>query len=93
MDTLADMLQSPRFATEVFEREKARAIANAAEAETQPDHSRREAPVRAHVSVAPLRARAQRPPRSPTITREDVERHYRSALRVRVVPRWRSSAT
>ena len=38
LDTLADMLQSPRFASEVFEREKARAVANAAEAETQPDH-------------------------------------------------------
>ena len=38
LEALADMLQSPRFANEIFEREKARAVANAAEAETQPDH-------------------------------------------------------
>jgi zinc protease len=74
-DTLADILQAPRFANDVFEREKARAIANAAEAETQPD------------KIAEKRLYALMYPGHPygwtatpaslgAITREDVERHY-----------------
>ena len=76
-DTLADMLQSPRFPAEAFEREKARAVANALEAETQPD------------SVAERRLYALMYPEHPygqsagpaslaAIAREDLERHYRT---------------
>src|SRR5712692_4135372 len=75
--TLADMLQSPLFPAEAFEREKARAIANAREAETQPDR------------VAERRLYALMYPAHPygfsetldtlaSIAREDVERHYRN---------------
>jgi zinc protease len=77
VETLADILQSPLFASEVFEREKARAISNAAESETQPEH------------IAEKRLYALMYPSHPygltatsatlaTITREDVERHYRT---------------
>ena len=80
VETLADILQSPRFASEIFEREKARAIANVAEEETQPDH------------IAEKRLYALMYPSHPygptatsaslaTITREDVERHYRDHFR------------
>ncbi len=75
--TLADMLQSPLFPAEAFEREKARAIANAREAETLPDR------------VAERRLYALMYPAHPygfsetadtlaSIRREDVERHYRA---------------
>ena len=37
LETLAEMLQAPRFPADAFERERARAIANATEAETRPD--------------------------------------------------------
>lgn len=77
MQTLADMLQSPLFPAEAFEREKARAVANAREAETQPDR------------VAERRLYALMYPEHPygfsetsdtlaLISREDVERHYRA---------------
>jgi len=76
-DTLTDMLQSPLFAGPAFEREKSRAFANAAEAETRPD------------SVAERRLYALMYPAHPygltanpasiaAISREDVERFYRT---------------
>lgn len=75
IDTLADILQSPRFASEVFEREKARAIANAAEAETQPEHI---AEKRLYALMYPSHpyGSTATPATLATITREDVERHY-----------------
>jgi len=80
VDTLADMLLSPRFANEVFEREKARAIANAAEAETQPDHI---AEKRLYALMYPSHpyGSTATPATLATITREDVERHYRARYR------------
>ena len=77
MDTLAEILQSPRFAADVFEREKARAIANAAEEDTQPDHI---AEKRLYALMYPSHpyGRTATPATLATITREDVERHYRS---------------
>ncbi len=80
VDTLADMLQSPRFASEVFEREKARAIANAAEAETQPDHI---AEKRLYALMYPSHpyGTTATPATLATISREDVERHYRARYR------------
>ena len=80
VDTLADMLQSPRFANEVFEREKARAIANAAEAETQPDHI---AEKRLYALMYPSHpyGSTATPATLATIAREDVERHYRARYR------------
>jgi zinc protease len=76
MDTLADLVQSPRFATDIFEREKARAIANAAEAETQPDHV---AEKRLYALMYPSHpyGLTATPATLGTITRDDVERHYR----------------
>jgi zinc protease len=77
VDTLADILQSPRFASDVFEREKARAIANAAEAETQPDHI---AEKRLYALMYPSHpyGLTATPSTLAAITREDVERHYRA---------------
>jgi zinc protease len=80
VDTLADMLQSPRFASEVFEREKARAIANAAEAETQPDHIAEKRLYALMYPSHPYGATAT-PATLATITREDVERHYSARYR------------
>ena len=77
VDTLADILQSPRFAPEIFEREKARAVANAAEAETQPDHV---AEKRLYALMYPSHpyGLTATPATIGTITRDDVERHYRN---------------
>jgi zinc protease len=77
VETLADILQSPRFASEIFEREKARAIANAAEAETQPDHI---AEKRLYALMYPSHPYGwtATPATLATITRDDVERHYRA---------------
>jgi zinc protease len=76
-DTLADIVQSPRFAPEVFEREKARAIANAAEAETQPDHV---AEKHLYALMYPSHPYGQTatPATLGTITRDEIERHYRA---------------
>ncbi|HET7765491.1 MAG TPA: pitrilysin family protein [Burkholderiales bacterium] len=76
-DTLADILQSPRFASETFEREKARAIANVAEAETQPDQV---AEKRLYALMYPLHPYGWTATRATlaAVTREDVERHYRA---------------
>lgn len=80
VDTLAEILQSPRFASDAFEREKARAIANAAEAETQPDHI---AEKRLYALMYPSHpyGSTATPATLATITREDVERHYRARYR------------
>jgi zinc protease len=80
IETLADILQSPRFASEIFEREKARAIANAAEEETQPDHI---AEKRLYALMYPSHpyGKTATPATLATITREDVERHYRDHYR------------
>jgi zinc protease len=77
VDTLADILQSPRFAPEIFEREKARAVANAAEAETQPDHV---AEKRLYALMYPSHpyGLTATPATIGTITRDDIERHYRN---------------
>ena len=76
VDTLADILQSPRFASEIFEREKARAIANTAEAETQPEHI---AEKRLYALMYPTHpyGLTATPSTLDAIAREDVERHYR----------------
>ncbi|HEY6241217.1 MAG TPA: pitrilysin family protein [Burkholderiales bacterium] len=76
-DTLADMLQSPRFPNEVFEREQARAIANAREAETQPD---RVAERNLYALMYPAHGYGitATPATLAAITREDVQRHYRT---------------
>jgi len=75
--TLADMLQSPLFPAEAFEREKARAIANAREAETQPD---RVAERRLYELMYPAHPYgfSETPDALASIRREDVERHYRN---------------
>ena len=77
VDTLADMLQAPRFPNEIFEREKARAIANAAEALTQPDQI---AEKRLYALMYPAHpyGLTATPATLSAITREDVERHYRA---------------
>jgi zinc protease len=77
VDTLADMLQSPRFPGEIFEREKARAIANVAEAETQPDQV---AEKRLYALMYPSHPYGWTATRTTlaAIGREDVERHYRA---------------
>jgi zinc protease len=77
VDTLADIVQSPRFAPEIFEREKARAIANATEAETQPDQV---AEKRLYALMYPSHpyGLSATPATLAAITREDVERHYRA---------------
>ncbi len=77
VDTLADILQSPRFAGEIFEREKARAIANVAEAETQPDQV---AEKRLYALMYPSHPYGWTATRATlaAVTREDVERHYRA---------------
>ena len=79
-ETLADMLQSPLFPSEAFEREKARAVANAREAETQPD---RVAEKRLYELIYPVHpyGYSASPETLAAITREDVERHYRSHYR------------
>src|SRR5262249_27898253 len=79
-ETLADLLQTPRFATEVFEREKARAVANAAEEETQPDHV---AEKRLYALMYPSHpyGLTATPTTLAAISREDVERHYRERYR------------
>ncbi len=76
-ETLADMLQSPRIPAEAFEREKARAVANALEAETQPD---RVAERRLYALMYPQHPYGLRasPASLAAISREDVERHYRT---------------
>jgi len=75
--TLADMLQSPLFPAGAFEREKARAIANAREAETQPD---RVAERRLYALMYPAHpyGLSETPDTLASIGREDVERHYRN---------------
>jgi len=77
VETLAEILQSPRFASDIFEREKARAIANAAEAETQPDHI---AEKRLYALMYPSHpyGLTATPTTLAAITREDVERYYRA---------------
>jgi zinc protease len=77
VDTLADILQSPRFAGEIFEREKARAIANVAEAETQPDQV---AEKRLYALMYPSHPYGWTATRATltAVTRDDVERHYRA---------------
>lgn len=74
-ETLADMLQSPRFPNEPFEREKARAVANAREADTRPD---RVAEKRLYELIYPAHPYgfSESPETLAAITREDVERHY-----------------
>jgi zinc protease len=76
-DTLADMLQSPRFPTEAFERERSRAVANALEAETRPD---RVAERRLYALMYPEHpyGLSASPASLAAIAREDVERHYRT---------------
>jgi len=76
-ETLADMLQSPLFPSEAFEREKARAVANAREAETQAD---RIAEKRLYALIYPAHPYgfSASPETLTAITREDVERHYRA---------------
>jgi zinc protease len=76
-DTLADMLQSPRFPAEAFERERARAAANALEAETRPD---RVAERRLYALMYPQHAYglSATPASLAAIAREDIERHYRA---------------
>ncbi len=75
--TLADMLQSPLFPAEAFEREKARAIANAREAETLPD---RVAERRLYALMYPAHPYgfSETPDTLASIRREDVERQYRN---------------
>jgi zinc protease len=75
--TLADMLQAPLFPAEVFEREKARAIASAREAETQPD---RVAERRLYALMYPAHPYgfSETPDTLASIKREDLERHYRA---------------
>ena len=75
--TLADMVQSPLFPAEAFEREKSRAIANAREAETQPD---RVAERRLYALMYPEHPYGftETPDTLASIKREDVERHYRA---------------
>jgi zinc protease len=77
MDTLAEILQSPSFPGAAFEREKARAIANAAEAETQPDHI---AEKRLYALMYPSHpyGSTATPASLAKITREEVEGHYRA---------------
>jgi len=75
--TLADLLQSPRFAAEVFEREKARAIANAGEEETRPEHIAEQHLYELMYPNHPYGA-METPKTLAGITRDDVERHYRS---------------
>jgi zinc protease len=75
---LADMLQAPLFPAEAFEREKASAIANAREAETQPD---RVAERRLYALMYPAHPYgfSETPDTLASIKREDIERHYRSS--------------
>lgn len=77
IETLADLLQAPRFANEIFEREKARAISNAAEAETQPDHI---AENRLYALMYPSHpyGRTATPESLARIGREEVVGHYRT---------------
>ena len=77
VETLADLLQAPRFASEIFDREKARATSNLAEAETQPDHI---AEKRLYALMYPSHpyGSSATPATVATITRDDVERHYRA---------------
>jgi len=77
LETLADMLQAPRFASDIFEREKARAVANAAEGETQPDHIADKRLYALMYPSHPYGATAT-PATLGAITRDDVERHYRA---------------
>jgi len=77
VDTLADIIQSPRFASEAFEREKARAIANVAEAETQPDHIAEERLYALMYPSHPYGSTAK-PATLSAVTLEDVQRHYRA---------------
>lgn len=74
-ETLADMLQSPLFPSGAFEREKARAVANAREAETQADHV---AEKRLYELIYPAHPYgfSASPETLAAITREDVGRHY-----------------
>ena len=78
--TLADMLQAPLFPAEAFERERASAIANAREAETQPD---RIAERRLYALMYPAHPYgfSETPDTLASIRREDVERQYRSCYR------------
>jgi zinc protease len=75
--TLADMLQAPRFPAEAFEREKASAIANAREAETLPDQV---AERRLYALMYPTHPYgfSGTPETLASIKREDLERHYRN---------------
>src|SRR5213083_3345581 len=75
--TLADMLQTPRFPAEAFEREKASAIANAREAETLPGEV---AERRLYELMYPAHpyGSSETPDTLASIRREDLERHYRN---------------
>jgi zinc protease len=77
VETLAEILQSPKFPSEAFEREKARAISNAAEAETQPDHV---ADKRLYALMYPSHpyGSTATPATLAKIAREDVEGYYRA---------------
>jgi len=75
--TLADMLQTPRFPAEAFEREKASAIANAREAETLPGEV---AERRLYALMYPAHPYgiSETPETLASIRREDLGRHYRA---------------
>ncbi len=75
--TLADMLQTPRFPAEAFEREKASAIANVREAETLPGEV---AERRLYALMYPAHPYgiSETPETLVSIRREDLERHYRA---------------
>jgi zinc protease len=75
--TVADMLQTPRFPAEAFEREKASAIANAREAETLPGEV---AERRLYALMYPAHPYgiSETPGTLASIRREDLERHYRA---------------
>src|SRR5262249_33352214 len=79
-ETLADFVQAPRFAGDIFEREKARAIANVAEADTQPDQV---AEKRLYALMYPAHPYGWTPTKATlaAVSREDVERHYRARYR------------
>ncbi|MGB5082617.1 MAG: pitrilysin family protein [Burkholderiales bacterium] len=76
-ETLADMLQSPRFEGEVFEREKARAIATAGEEETRPEHIAEQRLYELMYPAHPYGS-TETPRTLASITRDDLERHYRN---------------
>jgi zinc protease len=77
VETLAEMLQAPQFPAPIFERESARAVADAAEDETRPG---RIAERRLHALMYPAHPYGftADPASLAAIAREDVERFYRT---------------